>query len=46
MGARVIGIANSEVRADMATANGAHATFLYSDPDLQQKILGAILYEN
>lgn len=38
MGARVIGIANSEVRADMACENGAHATFLYSDPDLKQKI--------
>lgn len=38
MGARVIGIANSEVRAAMARENGAHATFLYSDPDLQQKI--------
>jgi threonine dehydrogenase-like Zn-dependent dehydrogenase len=38
MGARVIGIANSEVRADMARENGAHATFLYSDPDLKQKI--------
>ena len=36
--ARVIGIANSEVRADMARENGAHATFLYSDPDLRQKI--------
>ena len=38
MGARVIGIANSDVRAEMAMDNGAHAAFLYSDPDLQQKI--------
>eukprot|EP01051_Picozoa_sp_SAG22_P007860 SAG22_NODE_570_length_9013_cov_4.251739_5_plen_80_part_00 len=36
---QVIGIANSPVRAEMAMENGADATFLYSDPDLQQKIL-------
>ena len=38
LGARIIGIANSPLRADMAMNNGADATFLYSDPDLQQKI--------
>merc|ERR1711871_1476039 len=37
-GARVIGIANSPLRAEMAMENGADATFLYSDPDLHQKI--------
>ena len=36
----MIGIANSLVRAEMAMNNGADATFLYSDPDLQQKIAG------
>ena len=38
-GANVIGIANSEIRADMAKSNGADAAFLSADPDLKQKIL-------
>lgn len=37
-GARVVGIANSPIRAEMASAAGAHASFLYDDPDLQAKL--------
>ena len=37
-GARVIGIGNSDIRCEMAQRMGAHATFLYNDPDLHQKL--------
>jgi threonine dehydrogenase-like Zn-dependent dehydrogenase len=37
--ARVVGVANSPLRAAMATQQGADATFLSSDPDLQVLIL-------
>jgi threonine dehydrogenase-like Zn-dependent dehydrogenase len=38
MGARTIGIGNSPLRNEMAMKMGAHATFLYDDPDLQAKL--------
>jgi len=37
-GARVIGIGNSPTRLEMAEKMGAHATFLYDDPDLSTKL--------
>ena len=37
-GARVIGIANSELRMDMAERMGASSTFLYNDPNLPGKL--------
>lgn len=40
MGARVVGIGNSPIRLDMARKMGAHAAFLYNDPDLQSKLDG------
>ncbi len=38
IGARVVGIANSPQRIDMARQMGVHECFLSSDPDLQQKL--------
>ena len=38
LGARTIGIANSPVRMEMAERMGADATFLYNDPDLDEKL--------
>ena len=38
LGARTIGIANSPVRMEMAGRMGADATFMYDDPDLDQKL--------
>jgi len=38
MGARVVGIGNSPVRLEMSAQMGAHANFLYSDPDLSAKL--------
>ena len=38
MGARVAAVANSEIRLEMAAKMGAHAGFLSSDPDLQEKL--------
>ncbi len=38
LGARVIGIANSPVRMEMAQRMGAHATFMSDDPDLSEKL--------
>ena len=37
-GAQVAAIANSPVRADMALKMGAHAAFMYDDPDLQARL--------
>lgn len=37
-GARVIGIGNSSVRLEMSERMGAHANFLYDDPDLSAKL--------
>ncbi len=37
-GAQVAAIANSPVRADMALEMGAHAAFMYDDPDLQARL--------
>jgi len=38
LGARVIGIANSPVRMEMADRMGAHATFMSDDPGLSKKL--------
>lgn len=38
LGARVIGIANSPVRMEMAKEMGAHGTFMYNDPKLHEKL--------
>ena len=38
MGARVVAVANSPVRLEMAEKMGAHAGFLSDDPDLQAKL--------
>ena len=38
LGARTIGIANSPVRMEMAERMGADATFMYNDPDLDEKL--------
>ena len=38
MGARTIGIGNSPIRNEMAMRMGAHATFVYDDPDLVAKL--------
>ena len=38
MGARVVAVANSEIRLEMAEKMGAHAGFLSSAPDLQAKL--------
>lgn len=37
-GARVVGIGNSTIRLEMAEQMGAHANFLYNDPDLATKL--------
>ncbi len=37
-GGRVVGIANSPVRMEMSERMGAHANFLYDDPDLEAKL--------
>ena len=37
-GAQVAAIANSPVRAEMALEMGAHAAFMYDDPDLQARL--------
>ncbi len=37
-GGRVVGIANSPVRMEMSDRMGAHANFLYNDPDLEAKL--------
>lgn len=37
-GARVVALANSSVRLDMAATMGAHAGFLSNDPDLHAKL--------
>lgn len=37
-GARVVGIGNSPVRLEMSARMGAHANFLYNDPDLPGKL--------
>ncbi|MCZ6635197.1 MAG: zinc-binding dehydrogenase [bacterium] len=37
-GARVVGIGNSPVRLEMNERMGAHAGFLYDDPDLEAKL--------
>ena len=37
-GARVVGIGNSPIRLEMAERMGAHAAFLYNDPDLDAKL--------
>ena len=37
-GARVVGLANSELRMEMAQRMGAHATFMSDDPDLEAKL--------
>lgn len=37
-GSRVVGIANSPTRMEMSARMGAHANFLYDDPDLQTKL--------
>ncbi len=37
-GGRVVGIANSPVRMEMSERMGAHANFLYNDPDLEAKL--------
>ena len=37
-GARTIGIGNSPVRLEMAESVGAHAGFLYNDPDLANRL--------
>ena len=38
IGARVVGIGNSPVRLEMSQRMGAHANFLYNDPDLPAKL--------
>ena len=37
-GGRVVGIANSPVRMEMSDRMGAHANFLYNDPQLEAKL--------
>ena len=37
-GARIVGIGNSPIRLEMAERMGAHAAFLYNDPDLDAKL--------
>ncbi len=37
-GGRVAGIANSPVRMEMSARMGAHANFLYNDPELEAKL--------
>ena len=37
-GARTVGIGNSPVRLEMAESVGAHAGFLYNDPDLANRL--------
>ncbi len=37
-GGRVVGIANSPIRMEMSQKMGAHANFLYDDPNLQAKL--------
>ena len=37
-GGRIVGIANSPVRMEMSQRMGAHANFLYNDPDLDAKL--------
>ena len=37
-GARVVGLANSPIRMEMAMKMGAHAAYLSNDPDLQTKL--------
>ncbi|MBV7338237.1 zinc-binding dehydrogenase [Chloroflexi bacterium TSY] len=37
-GARVVGIGNSPIRLEMSERMGAHANFLYNDPDLDLKL--------
>ena len=37
-GGRVVGIANSPVRMEMSERMGAHANFLYNDPELEAKL--------
>ncbi len=39
-GGRVVGIANSPIRMEMSDRMGAHANFLYNDPDLEAKLDG------
>ena len=38
LGARVVGIANSPVRMEMAQRMGAHACYMSDDPDLTEKL--------
>jgi threonine dehydrogenase-like Zn-dependent dehydrogenase len=38
-GAQVAAIGNNDFRLDLARRMGAHATFLYDDPDLQSKLV-------
>ena len=38
MGARTIGVGNSQIRNEMAMQMGAHATFMHNDPDLAAKL--------
>ena len=38
IGARIIAIGNSEVRLEMARRMGAHASFLFDDPDLERQL--------
>lgn len=38
MGARTIGIGNSQIRNEMAMQMGAHAAFMHDDPDLAAKL--------
>jgi threonine dehydrogenase-like Zn-dependent dehydrogenase len=38
MGAKVVGIANSKIRAELALQLGAHAVFLAEDRDLHEKL--------
>lgn len=37
-GGRVVGIANSPIRMEMSDRMGAHANFLYNDPQLEAKL--------
>ena len=37
-GGRIVGIANSPVRMEMSDRMGAHANFLYNDPQLEAKL--------
>lgn len=38
MGARTIGVGNSQIRNEMAMQMGAHATFMHNDPNLAAKL--------